>query len=116
MITIFWGDFLRKVSIKQTHFYPGTFTCSQLKIYITYTWLLIGAWGQAKKVWFDPKNFYNKPIDLNNVIDVEIDIQKIPETFAMEQIGKKLPNVEGLIIVGTCWGSNLQGISYYCTT
>ena len=76
----------------------------------------LGVWGQAKKVWFDPKNFYNKLIDLNNVIDVEIDIQKIPETFAMEQIGKKLPNVEGLIIVGTCWGSNLQGISYYCTT
>ena len=25
MITIFWGDFLRKVSIKQTYFYPGTF-------------------------------------------------------------------------------------------
>ena len=25
MITIFRGDFLRKVSIKQTHFYPGTF-------------------------------------------------------------------------------------------
>ena len=25
MITIFRGDFLRKVSFKQTHFYPGTF-------------------------------------------------------------------------------------------
>ena len=66
-----------------------------------------------KKAYF--KNFYNNLIDLNNVIDIEIDIQKIPETFAMEQIGKQIPNVEGLIIVGTCWGSNLQGISYYCT-
>ena len=75
----------------------------------------LGNWGQAKKIWFDPKNFYKKPIDLKNVIDIEIDIQKIPETFPMEQIGKKLPDVEGLIIVGTCWNSNLQGISYYCT-
>ena len=76
----------------------------------------LGVWGQAKKISFDPKNFYNKLIDLKNVIDIEIDMQKIPETFGMEQIGKKLPDVEGLIIVGTCWSSNLQGNSYYCTT
>ena len=75
----------------------------------------LGVWGQVKKIWFDPKNFYNNDIDLKNVIDIEIDIQKIPETYAIEQIGKKLPALEGLIIVGTCWSSNLKGISYYCT-
>jgi len=72
----------------------------------------LGVWGQVKKIWFDPKKFYNQPIDLKNVIDIEIDIQKIPETFAMEQIGKKLPGIEGLIIVGTCWSSNLQELNF----
>ena len=78
-----------------------------------FDWDYLHLTALMKETYF--KNFYNNLIDLNNVIDIEIDIQKIPETFAMEQIGKQIPNVEGLIIVGTCWGSNLQGISYYCT-
>lgn len=57
-------------------------------------------WAMSKKIWFDPKDYSSKPLSLENVVDLEIDIQRIPENFSLVQIGQIFTNVKGLFIIG----------------
>jgi len=57
-------------------------------------------WAMSKKIWFDPKEYSSKPQSLENVVDLEIDIQRIPENFSLVQIGQIFTNVKGLFIIG----------------
>jgi len=57
-------------------------------------------WAMSKKIWLDPKDYSSKPQSLENVVDLEIDIQRIPENFPLVQIGQIFTNVKGLFIIG----------------
>ena len=45
---------------------------------------------------------------LENVVDLEIDIQRIPENFSLVQIGQIFTNVKGLFIIGKTF--NIESI------
>ena len=56
----------------------------------------LGDWGEATKVWFDPKNW--TPPDLSNVKNLTIYADFFPKDVEMVQIGNVLMNVEELLI------------------
>jgi len=65
-------------------------------------------WAMSKKIWLDPKDYSSKPQSLENVVDLEIDIQRIPENFSLVQIGQIFTNVKGLFIIGKTF--NIESI------
>ena len=56
----------------------------------------LGDWGEATKVWFDPKNW--TPANLSNVKNLTIYVDFFPKDVEMVQIGNVLMNVEELFI------------------
>ena len=56
----------------------------------------LGDWGQATKVWFDPKNW--TPANLSSVKNLTIYVDFFPKDVEMVQIGNVLMNVEELFI------------------
>ena len=70
----------------------------------------LGNWGKVKKFWFNPKRFFIDPAQLENVINLEIDVDKIPENFAMEQICQDLTNLETLSLQFITPTANLKSV------
>ena len=56
----------------------------------------LGDWGKATQVWFDPKKW--TPANLANVRNLTINVDFVPKTVEMVQIGQVLKNVEELYI------------------
>ena len=56
----------------------------------------LGDWGEATKVWFDPKNW--TPANLANVKNLTIYVDFFPKDVEMVKIGNVLGNVEELLI------------------
>ena len=56
----------------------------------------LGDWGKATQVWFDPKKW--TPANLANVRNMTINVDFVPKTVEMLQIGQVLKNVEELYI------------------
>ena len=58
----------------------------------------LGHWGETNKVWFDPQNWI--PANLENVINLKINADFIPNNFDILKNPKVLMNVESLRISG----------------
>ena len=71
MITIFRGDLLRKVSIKQTHLYPGTFIRNESAIFYT----IVDALHMREDEAFE-KSYENNVIVIEGGTTVEIQAVK----------------------------------------
>ena len=57
----------------------------------------LGSWGVVTKSWFDPKQSLN-PATLENVVAIEIDLNKTPPNFEMEKTAQRMKNLEDLKI------------------
>ena len=58
----------------------------------------LGHWGETNKVWFDPQNCI--PANLENVINLKIYADSVPNNFEILKNPKVLMNVESLRISG----------------
>jgi len=57
----------------------------------------LGSWGVVTKSWFNPKQPLN-PATLENVVAIEIDLNKTPPNFEMEKTAQRMKNLEDLKI------------------
>ena len=57
----------------------------------------LGSWGVVNKSWFNPKQPLN-PATLENVVAIEIDLNKTPPNFEMEKTAQRMKNLEDLKI------------------
>ena len=57
----------------------------------------LGSWGVVTKSWFNPKLPFN-PATLENVVAIEIDLNKTPPNFEIEKTAQRMKNLENLKI------------------
>ena len=57
----------------------------------------LGSWGVVTKSWFNPKQPLN-PATLENVVAIEIDLNKTPPNFEIEKTAQQMKNLENLKI------------------